>query len=473
MKKIILSLTLAALMAVSVSCKKKEDPAPETSSYTELSGSLSTQTLDASKKYLLKGTVFVDNGAVLTVPAGTVVYGDRVSKGTLVVKPGGKLNSNGTVSNPVIWTSKSPAGERDRGDWGGIILLGNANVNQNGPSIEGISPSVTYGTYNSTANNTESSGSITYTRIEYAGIALSPNNETNGLTFGGVGSGTVIDHVQVSYGGDDSFEWFGGVVECKNLICYAGWDDDIDMDFGFSGHIQFALVIRDPSGADQSGSNSFEVDNDASGSTNSPKTSPVVSNVTVYGARQDSAGNISANFQNGAHIRRNSAPSIFNSIITGNNVGILLDGDLTYANYIGGTGVLDKNIIAMAKKGTSAPAFYAVANNTTYVVGDVTTYWTSTKANTVATISTNPSKVADWSATGLSESLFFAENLSGYPVNPNFTVASGSLASGASFADAKFTGLTFFTSTTYRGAFDSATDWTDTWTDFNPQSTSH
>ena len=106
-----------------------------------------------------------------------------------------------------------------------------------------------------------------YVRIEYPGIAYSPNNEINGLTFGGVGRGTTIDYIQVSYSGDDSYEWFGGTVNCKHLIAYRGWDDDFDTDFGYQGKLQFLVGLRDPEVADQSGSNGFESDNDGSGST--------------------------------------------------------------------------------------------------------------------------------------------------------------------------------------------------------------
>ena len=92
----------------------------------------------------------------------------------------------------------------------------------------------------------DNSGVLKYVRIEYAGIAYSPNNEINGMTFGGVGDGTTIDYVQVSYSNDDSYEWFGGTVHCRHLIAYRGIDDDFDTDFGFQGKFQFLLGIRDP-----------------------------------------------------------------------------------------------------------------------------------------------------------------------------------------------------------------------------------
>lgn len=125
-----------------------------------------------------------------------------------------------------------------------------------------------------------------YVRIEYPGIALTLNNEINGLTMGGVGRGTTIDHIQVSYSGDDSYEWFGGTVNCKYLIAFRGWDDDFDTDYGYSGKLQYLVALRDPDIADQSSSNSFESDNDGSGTLNEPITSPTWWNVTMIGPKR-------------------------------------------------------------------------------------------------------------------------------------------------------------------------------------------
>ena len=143
-----------------------------------LQGNLTTQTLTAGQAYLLKGQTFVPSGVTLTIPAGTVIKGDKASKATLIVQPGGKLIAEGTASNPVVFTSAQPAGGRDRGDWGGIVLLGDAWVNQTAlPAIEGISPTQTYGNITSpTTNETQNAGTLTYVRIEYAGIELTPNN---------------------------------------------------------------------------------------------------------------------------------------------------------------------------------------------------------------------------------------------------------------------------------------------------------
>ncbi len=463
MKKSLAKVLLLATILSGVfqfSCKKEDDsptPTPPASTYVELTGDLPTQTLDASKKYLLKGYAFVQSGSTLTIPAGTFIFGDKASKGTLVVNRGGRIVAEGTAEKPIVFTSKFGPGERDKGDWGGIIILGNANVNQANTPIEGVTPAVNFGTFGSTASDNESSGILKYVRVEYAGVALSPNNEINGITFGGVGSGTVVENVQVSYSGDDAFEWFGGTVNGKNLIAYGTWDDDFDTDFGFTGKIQFALSVRDPFYADQSGSNCFESDNDAAGSTATLKTSPVFSNVTVFGPRHDSIASISASFKNAVHFRRNTAASIYNSVITGFPVGILIEGNSTMANYIGGEGEIKNNLLISL--GKPAAPFAAVAPVTS---DSVKKYFT---ANNPAGFISKTSQ-ADYAAIGINAGLYFSKN-SVYPANPSFSVTSGIISTGANFSPSKLSG-SFFTPVAYHGAFGS-TDWTDGWANFDPK----
>ncbi len=480
-------LAAAALFTFS-SCKKKTEyvdrivyvEKPDTSvKYTQLTGSLATQSLDASKKYLIVGTVFVESGATVTIPAGTKLFGQKSTKGTLVVKPGGKLIADGTASNPIIFTSNQDKGAREQGDWGGVLLLGKANCNQNSPAIEGITPAVNYGTFQSSANDNDNSGIIRYVRIEYAGIALTPNNETNGLTFGAVGNGTTIDYVQVSYGGDDSYEWFGGTVNCSHLVAFAGWDDQFDTDFGFSGKIQYAVGIVDPFNADQSGSNGFECDNDASGDAATPKTAAVFSNVTLLGPIYDSAKTtFSGNYLHAMHLRRNCEQSIFNSVIVGYPIGLNLDG--TLANYVSGAGVLDNNILVCpgAKGKAIRPFFNGSASD-----AGVATYWKTTKNNQVFT-GNNPQATAGsltyskaLADAGIEPTLIMGFNtvagVSGgtYPQNPNLALFTGITQSGATYTDAKLTSW-FTTTGSFRGAFGS-NDWTDVWSNFNTQNTSY
>ncbi|SHH98188.1 hypothetical protein SAMN04488109_6456 [Chryseolinea serpens] len=478
-----------------------------------LQGNISAnQTLDAAKAYLLVGQVFVKSGAVLTVPAGTVIKGDKASKAALIVEPGGQLVCNGTAEKPVVFTSAQPANGRDRGDWAGVLLLGSAWVNQDTkPSIEGITPSVLYGSSKAesatpTTNADQSSGILNYVRIEYAGIELTPNNETNGLTMGGVGNGTTIDHVQSSYGGDDSFEWFGGTVNAKHLVSFSAWDDDLDTDFGFRGNVQFALVVRYPFYADQSGSNAFESDNqgnanatngcdftfDGTGVTGGGHdgcTQAVFSNVTVLGPKDVNSRTISGSFQNTMHIRRRTNLSIFNSYLSGFTTGLRMDDDATIAAYKSGLGKLKNNVllatIAVAnteKEVGTVSGELGVVYSTNTASGDATavkTIWTNAANDNVSQF---PTKAIQWSAVagtpagsvlppyagyGVPLTSYWGGGAVGaYPVNPDFSSGSGTLATGADYSDDKFG--TFFDKTpTYIGAFGTS-DWTDTWTEFQP-----
>ncbi len=456
-----------------------------------LQGVLTTQTLVAAKPYLLKGQVFIPSGVTLTIPAGTILKGDKSSKATLIIQPGGKLIANGTAANPIVFTSAQAVGERDRGDWGGVILLGNAFVNQTAkPAIEGITPTQNFGSVAAdgatpATNANENSGSLKYVRIEYAGIELTPNNETNSLTMGGVGNGTTIEYIQTSFGGDDNYEWFGGTVNGKYLVSHSAWDDDFDTDFGWGGNVQFGLAVRNPFFADQSGSNAFESDNQANGTaiaglcdgtTNTGCTRGVFSNMTILGPREIQSRAISGNFQNAAHLRRRTAISIFNSFFSGFRVGIRVDDQGTLDNLTSGAGKHAYNVLSVPGTtlvGTSTSASDAAFATGLTIAPDaagnataISNYWT-TNSNTVFNNITSTSVFSDL---GITTSLFWAgQTSSNYPSNPNFVLAAGvaganNLNSGADFTDAKLTG---FTNTAFRGAF-GTTDWTDGWSEFQP-----
>ncbi|HEX2617013.1 MAG TPA: hypothetical protein VHL57_05680, partial [Flavobacteriales bacterium] len=333
------ALLIGGALLTATACKKDDDdedvtPTPTpTEERITLSGSItSDRTLTADHKYQLSGFVYVESGVTLTIEPGTVIFGDKVTKATLVIKRGGKIHAVGTPTSPIVFTSGEEAGSRDYGDWGGIIICGRANNNQPGGEalIEG-GPDATYGGAGS-PNDADDSGMMQYVRIEFPGIPFQPNQEINGLTLGAVGSATTIDHIQVSYSGDDSYEWFGGAVNAKYIVAFRGWDDDFDTDNGFRGKVQFAVSMRDHNIADQSGSNSFESDNDASGSGTSPFTMPVFSNVSVFGPMTESTDAPNTLFKRGAHIRRNSRCNVHNSLIAGFPTGLLVDGSLSEAN---------------------------------------------------------------------------------------------------------------------------------------------
>lgn len=458
----------AVVAAFMASCEKKNGPnpppPPPVDEVVVLEGNLETRTLTANKKYLLKGQVFVRDGKTLTIEPGTIIFGDKRTKGTLIIDRGGRIIANGTVDKPIVMTSYQEAGIRDRGDWGGLVILGRANVNQPDPTIEGITPPVVFGTTGSTANDGESSGSLKYVRIEFAGIELTPNNETNSLTMGSAGRATVVEYVQVSYGGDDGFEFFGGTHNAKYLISFGTWDDDFDIDYGYAGSVQFGLAIRYPSFADQSQSNGIETDNGPNDNDVQPYTTGVLSNLTILGpiAPISPANPISANTGFAADFRRRVALSVFNSIFVGFPRGIRFNQASVLGQYQSGTGVLANNILWAPSEAVAYQAGSGVA------VADVKAYW-ETAANSNTTLTTPA--VEAYANIGLKADWFFGNRLNNdYPSNPDFTLTSGLAATGASFTHPKFSEPNragFFTNVPYRGAFGN-TDWTNGWAEFDP-----
>jgi hypothetical protein len=314
---------------------------------------------------LLQNKVYVKNNATLTILPGTIIRGDKLTQGTLIITRGAKIIANGTSSNPIIFTSGEAVGARNEGDWGGLVLLGLARNNQPGgvANIEGIAP--TTDTQFGGNFDDDNSGSLKYVRVEFAGIPLQPNKEINGITFGSVGSGTTVDYCQVSFSGDDSYEWFGGTVNCKHLIAYRGLDDDFDTDFGFRGKIQFGLIIRDQNISDAAGdSNSFESDNDAAGSNAQPLTAAIFSNITTVGAKGDGTLSlpIGEKFEKAFRIRRNSSISVFNTLATGWEKGLSIEGASAEDNVTGDSLSFSNNELVNLPVGsnvvTAASAFY-------------------------------------------------------------------------------------------------------------------
>jgi hypothetical protein len=248
---------------------------------TTLSGNItSTTTLTSDKEWVLKGYVYVTDGAKLIIQPGTTIKSDISEKGALCIERGAQIVAEGTAAKPIIFTSGRPVGERTPGDWGGIVILGRAKTNRTSePTIEGGIGRAFGGT-----NDLDNSGILKYVRIEYAGIAAMPNSEINALTLGGVGSGTTIENVQTIYANDDAFEFFGGTVNAKNLYAYGTADDDFDFDFGYRGKVSNSVSKRDPQFVDNGDAgNGVECDNDGTGSTAEPFTHPILDNMILVG----------------------------------------------------------------------------------------------------------------------------------------------------------------------------------------------
>ena len=424
-----------------------------------LSGKINTdRTLKAGNIYKLRGIVYVVEGAKLTIEPGVTIQGEKSSRGTLVITRGTQILANGSVDKPIIFTSD--AATPASGDWGGIVMLGRARVNSSyngvagiGEIEGGINNAEGLGLYGG-ADDNDNSGILKYVRIEYAGYAYLPDKELNGLTLGGVGKGTSIDYVQVSNAADDSFEWFGGSVDCKHLIAYKGLDDDWDVDNGFSGRIQFGISMRDSMVADISQSNGFEIDNDAGGSNLLPQTSAVFSNMTVIGPRATLTNMGNSLFRRGIHTRRNSSISIFNSIIMGWPSGWNLDGGLgtpTDLNYSGTTPKAFVSNTILAGNNTQFTYTASASTPTGWSTTDLQNYFNRPGGGN-STL-TNTSDVM----------LTAAINQSG---SPDWNPSAGSPAlTGADFSNSKVSN-NFFSSTAYRGACGQGDTWWKGWTKF-------
>ena len=417
--------------------------------------------------YTMNGYVYVKN-ATLTIQSGTIVKGGA-NRGTLIITRTGKIEANGTKNQPIVFTSVKVTGSRAPGDWGGIVMLGQAVINPAtdcstcpgtavASSLPGVQAAIEGdldnangdGLYGGTDNN-HNSGTLSYVRIEYGGVVITPGNEINGLTMGGLGKGTTLHHIQVTQANDDAFEWFGGNVDAKYLVSNRNIDDDLDVDFGFSGKIQYAIVLRDSSWYDiGSGptTNGFESDNNAAGSEATPYTDPTFSNITVLGPLANgTALSSSTSFQNGLRIRRNSSTSLFNSIVMGWPAGLFVDGARTGQKFVNDSMLFKNNILAGNLTAVNNSSANALAVRSKMVANGTDTFTSS------AGVLVNP----------------FNYN------TPNFAPSNASVAlTGASFVGPRISDP-FFTATSFRGAVGPNPDsnWTNCWCRFNPQTESY
>ena len=315
-----------------------------------ISGEITADTTwTAGEPYILTNLTYVTSGVTLTIEAGVTVQGDTGS--ALVVTRGGKLITQGTRDEPVVFTSSSDVGNRRSGDWGGVVMLGAARINQSTGTnqIEGVSATDNRGEYGGT-DDSHDCGQLRYTRIEFAGFELSTDNELNGLTLGGCGSATTLDYVQVHRGKDDGIELFGGQPNLKHIVLTAIEDDSLDWDQGFSGKIQWLFAQQDPADAD----NGFEADSDKNSPDAEPRSNPTIYNATLIGA------NASAGTQNGLILRRGTWATLRNFIVQGfPRVGVdvrdaasaagamqsppalTIDNSIFFENGVNGTGHCD------------------------------------------------------------------------------------------------------------------------------------
>lgn len=384
--------------------------------------------LVAGCAYLLSGGVFIGddvNESVLEIEPGVTVYGDNTTLSFLVVRRGSKLVAEGTASAPIVFTSAVEAGSRKPGDWGGIILNGRAPINNcfNGAEVlpceaEGEGGTGLYGG----SDPNDSSGVLKYVRVEFGGRKITDENELNGVAFQAVGSGTVVDYLQAHRGADDGVEFFGGTVDAKHVVVTAPDDDGIDWTDGWVGRLQFAVVQQ----ADGLGDNAIEADNNNDANDATPRSSPVLSNVTLVGVPTSEKSDL------GALLREGTAAQLWSTLVVGfNQACVGLSQSATFEQAASGALVMAASIVDCE------------SSFTTDVEGK-----------------TNDDVAAWFNGAGLGNKEASASLTKPYDLAaPDFrpTAGAAALSGGETPSDS------FFQSVGYVGAFDATTDWTAGW----------
>jgi len=432
MKKVnLISLVILLFVLTFYSCKPKDDvDTPDATEGKEIilsdNGSgIGTRTLYSDTTYLISGLVFVNEGQELTIEAGTVLKGKPgtgENASALIVARGGKINAVGTADAPIIFTCEADdlngsINYNDRGLWGGIIILGKAKLNSTPgeTAIEGIPTSEPRGIYGGT-NDNDNSGTLKYISIRHGGTDIGEGNEINGLTLGGVGSGTTIEYIEIVANKDDGVEFFGGTPQLKNiLVAYCG-DDSFDYDEGFRGKGQFWCAIQDDSEGDRCG----EHDGGTDPETASPYATPQIYNATYIG-RGISEGKRVITF------RDNAGGHYANSIFANQGKGIdieLLAGEGSFDRFQAGELTLKNNIFYNIADGTAENIFTisfgegASANpDSTNASSDFANYFETaqnevfdtgiTATNPVPQNSTGNNALAEYPADGFFETVNF------------------------------------------------------------------
>ena len=432
-----------------------------------------SRTLYADTVYTLSSFVHVTgNGTVLTIQPGTVIRGTPGS--ALFILQGAQINANGTAAAPIVFTSSQPANSRKPGDWGGLIIVGQGQINRSGTiQLEGTNTSAANYVVNysggSAGGNTGSSGTLRYVRVEFAGFGPQPNQELNSFTFAAVGSGTTVEFVQALAGLDDSFEWFGGAVDGKYLVSYEAGDDHFDASEGYLGRNQYLIgfqsVILDPvqgQGNLSTDPQGFEVDGcgSASGSgcdlgfNSTPLNTPLFANFTMVGTgHNDDVAATSGGV--GMLLRRGTAGFYVNGVLARwPRAAISLQNTETQARFTSGEAIL-RNVLVVetgTTAGTNAPLFESGSNRFT-IDATANTITTADGTVTAASIFTalpgTPASAAalDWSLP------------TGSPARTGGTGAfTGAIATKAG---------TFAVGTAYVGAADpAASKWWEGWTSY-------
>jgi len=425
----------------------------------------SDRTLYADTVYTISGFVHVANGATLTIEPGTVIQGDYdVLGSSLFVLRGASIEANGTAADPIVFTSSRPIGQRQAGDWGGLIIVGNGIINRTGVDVtlEGSGSGATNPVvlYSGGTDNADDSGTLRYVRVEFAGFGPVADAELNTFTFAAVGSGTQLEYLQALSGLDDSFEFFGGAVDGKYLVSYDAGDDHFDMSEGYVGRLQHLIALQTRqvvprAGAGNTSSDPQGIENDgcagagcASGQNSTPLTIPMVANFTLVGPADGIFSGSSGGI--GMMLRRGTGGYYVNGVVARwERAGISLRDQSTIDREAAGD---------------------LIVNNVH--VADVGATFQTGGSSTQGTLDLATNSIVEGAETTLG-ALF--SSVPGNPTNASqldwTPAAAASIATGGTgaFAGTLATKAgTFVTGTAYRGAADPAgTEWWADWTYYN------
>ncbi|MES2575917.1 MAG: hypothetical protein V4572_13320 [Bacteroidota bacterium] len=293
-----------------------------------LTGNISVDTkLYKKNVYLLQGNVYVTNNAVLTIEPGTVIMGDFDSKAALIITKGASIIANGLETDPIVFTSNKAV--RKAGDWGGIIILGDAPTNKfGGVSSVNFDTDANLSSYGGN-NSVSNSGILKFIRIEFAGAKVKGGGNFNALLLAGVGSKTTLENIMVSYSGSDSFEILGGEVNLTKLISFKSSNDDYKFNYGTQCHIENSLAIRASYLTSSGGSRCMNVlsyDRKEEVDFTKKHTFVTARNLTLVNNSQNVKADIESGLiKEGVYIAENASIDFKKSVISGFNPAILLD----------------------------------------------------------------------------------------------------------------------------------------------------
>jgi len=454
-------MTVASIVLVASACGDDNgtDIVPGPTEATINADITTDRILYADTVYTLSGFIHVANGATLTIEPGTVIQGDYdVLGSSLFVMRGASIDAQGTAAEPIVFTSERPVGQRQPGDWGGLIIVGNGIINRADPiQLEGTNtgaenPAVIY---SAGTDNTDSSGTLRYVRVEFGGYGPAADAELNSFTFAAVGSGTTIEYVESLNGLDDSFEFFGGAVDAKYLVSYEAGDDHFDMSEGYVGRLQHLIAFQTRQSIPRTGAGNVSqdpqgIENDgcsgtgcANGQDSSPLNIPMVANFTLVGPPDGvfsgTAGGI------GMMLRRGTGGYYVNGAVARwERAGVSLRDASTVARtaaelIVSNVAVVDVGARFQPASGTTVQdSVHAGIANVLYTA-------THTKDSLFVAVPTSPTDASqlDWTA--------------------KTAIATG--GTGAFTGDLATKGGTFVTGTDYRGAANPAgPQWWSGWT---------